>query len=743
MTLWAEPLTRLPPLAILGASVPNAPDLPPPPRNRYRISYRLSLALALPLLVALTGAVITARTFLSASANVEGLADALFREVARQALERARSHMDQAVPAAELLRLSAEESGDPAADREALVRQMLAVLGANPGFSWVSYGAPDGSFTGVYRRGDEVRVNRSDIVAGKTVMEEHRVLPGGARELVRHEDDTGYDPRTRPFYRKARERGDLVWTDPYVFYEQGVPGITLAAPVRRPGGADGGVFTVDFGLNALSGFVRGLRPSEHGEVMLFASDGRLLGHPRVSIVERAGGRGEGEIVRLADVDDPATRAFERALGDGSGDLCRGGRDATRRIAFAVEGAPHRALVQCFPVAAGGGRGASEGDLVFAVAVVAPDADFFAEVRENNAFGLTISALAVLAAVALALVLASRVAGPLGRIADEMAEVGRFELEERARPRSLFVEIETMQRALAAMKNGLRSFAAFVPAELVRRLVASGERAELGGRVRTITVSFSDLAGFTTMSESMSPDRLVEKLGTYFDEVTGVVEAHGGTVDKFIGDAVMAFWGAPQEVEDHAIRACESVIRAQRRLEALAGTAEHAWMRETKTRFGLATGEALVGNIGTPSRMNYTAMGDVVNLAARLEGLNKQYGTVAMVAESTYALAKGRVVARAIDVVAVKGKAHGVRVYELLALAEEDRDGALRDLEARSGRALDAYVAGEFAAAAAAWEAIAQDRPGDPVATTMARRARGYAEAPPPGTWSGVHVATEK
>src|SRR5688572_22553880 len=114
-------------------------------QDTYRISYRLSLALALPVLVALTGAVITVRTYLSASDNVEALSDALFREVARQALERARGHMDQAVPAAELLRLSAEQ-GDALADRDRLVRQMLVVLGANPGFTWVSYGAPDGSF---------------------------------------------------------------------------------------------------------------------------------------------------------------------------------------------------------------------------------------------------------------------------------------------------------------------------------------------------------------------------------------------------------------------------------------------------------------------------------------------------------------------------------------------------------------------------------------------------------------------
>jgi adenylate cyclase len=246
-----------------------------------------------------------------------------------------------------------------------------------------------------------------------------------------------------------------------------------------------------------------------------------------------------------------------------------------------------------------------------------------------------------------------------------------------------------------------------------------------------------------MSETMPPDALVERLGAYFDEVTAVVEEQGGTVDKFIGDAVMALWGAPQEVTDHAARACESAIRSQRRIEAMAETDEGAWMRETKTRFGLATGDALVGNIGTPARMNYTAMGDVVNLAARLEGLNKQYGTVAMVSEATYHLARDRVIARPIDVVAVKGKARGVRVYELLALADEDHDGVLRRIEALSETALDAYVAGDFAAGAEAWQAVLDLRPGDSVASKMADRARAYQRQPPSETWSGVHVVTEK
>src|SRR5262245_58235357 len=179
---------------------------------------------------------------------------------------------------------------------------------------------------------------------------------------------------------------------------------------------------------------------------------------------------------------------------------------------------------------------------------------------------------------------------------------------------------------------------------------------------------------------MAPDELVSEMSRYLDEMTRIIGATGGTIDKFIGDAIMAFWGAPSPTADHAAKACEAAIRCQQQLKALRTSAPTPWLAQVHARIGVASGEVLVGNVGTPERFNYTVMGDTVNLASRLESLNKQYGTEILVSESTYRAAKEVVLGRPVDIVQVKGKHQGVRIYELLCPAS-DADERTRELVA--------------------------------------------------------------
>jgi adenylate cyclase len=200
---------------------------------------------------------------------------------------------------------------------------------------------------------------------------------------------------------------------------------------------------------------------------------------------------------------------------------------------------------------------------------------------------------------------------------------------------------------------------------------------------------------------------------------------------------MAFWGAPRPLPDHAARACAAALRCHRRVRELAVRGV-----SLTTRIGIATGDVLVGNIGSTERLNYTVMGDTANLASRLEGLNKQYGTELMIGESTFEQARGAIVARPLDVVAVKGKVRGVRVYELLALASEG-DAEAEALAADATSALDAYLARRFDEAIAAWDRVLARRPGDRAAATLRARSVGFAASPPGPDWTGVTVATEK
>jgi adenylate cyclase len=303
----------------------------------------------------------------------------------------------------------------------------------------------------------------------------------------------------------------------------------------------------------------------------------------------------------------------------------------------------------------------------------------------------------------------------------------------------------MDDALRRMKTGLSSFARYVPRDVVRSLLGSGGEAKLAGEVKTLTVFFSDIAGFTTLAEQMPPDALVELLGGYFDESTRILADKRGTVDKFIGDGIMAFWGAPEALpggpDEHAALACEAAVLYQRRIRELREEGE-AWAQSVSVRIGLATGPVLVGNIGSHERMNYTVMGDTVNLAARLEGLCKAYGVGILVAEATYTLARERVVGRPVDVVAVKGKAQGTKVYEMLAL-RADADEVTRRVEELSEQAFAAYVGRDFSVCAARLAEVLALRPGDKAAEVLLGRAEGYQKNPPPPEWSGVYVATEK
>jgi adenylate cyclase len=296
-----------------------------------------------------------------------------------------------------------------------------------------------------------------------------------------------------------------------------------------------------------------------------------------------------------------------------------------------------------------------------------------------------------------------------------------------------------------MKTGLSSFARYVPRDVVRTLLGSGGEARLAGELKTLTVFFSDIAGFTTLAEQMTPEALVELLGGYFDESTRILADKRGTVDKFIGDGIMAFWGAPAELpggaDEHAALACEAAVLYQRKIVESRKEGE-PWAQSVSVRIGLATGPVLVGNIGSHERMNYTVMGDTVNLAARLEGLCKAYGVGILVAEATYVLARDRVVGRPVDVVAVKGKAQGTKVYELLSLRADANEETLR-VEELSEQAFVAYVERDFALCAARLTEVLALRPGDQAAEVLRGRAEGYEKNPPPPEWSGVHVAKEK
>jgi adenylate cyclase len=278
--------------------------------------------------------------------------------------------------------------------------------------------------------------------------------------------------------------------------------------------------------------------------------------------------------------------------------------------------------------------------------------------------------------------------------------------------------------------------------LVRTLLARPELLDqFGGARQELTVLFSDLRGFTTASESLPPERLVELLNEYLSAMTEVVEAHGGYVDKYVGDAIMAIWGAPVPAADHAARACRAALDMRDRLAALRPGWRERFGVELHARTGLNTAPAVAGHVGSRRKASYTVMGDGVNLASRLEGANKAYGTAILAGEGTRAAAGEGLAFRAVDRVRVKGKTQGVAVFELVGRAAALGPAALAALAAWEAALAD-YRARRFAAARDAFAVLAAPG-GDGVARVYLARCEAHLAAPPPEGWDGVHELHEK
>ncbi len=356
-------------------------------------------------------------------------------------------------------------------------------------------------------------------------------------------------------------------------------------------------------------------------------------------------------------------------------------------------------------------------------------------RKFLLLALALFAVISLIVVAVGLALSRRISQPLTDLALDMSHIQNFDLDSDIEIDTRIREVADMKDSLDNMKKGLRSFKRYVPADLVSELIKLGQEAHLGAENRALTVLFSDIKDFTTLSEAMPPAKLAESLGVYFEGMTRAILEEGGTVDKFIGDAIMAFWGAPHAMDDHAARACRAALRCQEFLSRRFGQGRREDEPSFMTRIGVHTGTAYVGNFGYPERLSYTAIGDDVNLASRLEGLNKMYGTRLLVSETTLAAVGGAFVTRPVDRVAVKGKSHGVTIHELIGEASRVPSETARRAR-RFAEAFASYQGRRWAEAEALFRKLAQESPDDAAAGTLAQRCAEFAAHPPAADWDG-------
>jgi len=285
----------------------------------------------------------------------------------------------------------------------------------------------------------------------------------------------------------------------------------------------------------------------------------------------------------------------------------------------------------------------------------------------------------------------------------------------------------------------RSFALYLAPQVIDKMLASDKLPELGGETRNVTIFFSDLADFSTISEQMAPTELVAFMNEYLSAMTDIIEARGGYVEKYIGDSIVAMFGAPVDDADHARNAALAALGCRARLEDMNRTSPAFRGLKVAQRMGLNSGEALVGNIGSRRRFNYSVMSDAVNVASRLEGANKYYGTTIIASESTVTLAGDAFIWRELDATRVKGRNAPVKIFELVARAGE-ATAEQREAASAYAEGLSAWRARAFAAAVDCFARVAGfDKP----SALFLKRASAYANDPPGADWEPVNVLEGK
>mgnify|MGYP000873752889 CR=1 FL=1 len=704
-----------------------------------KLSFRATLITRMAVLLLLTLAVVGIFSYYQARQAVDDLSTRIVRQTSTLVDERLVTLLRKAESQGKLLTGLITPGMNSGTSRplnanslDMVAADMLAIVKANAEFGSVSLTLDrTGEYAQVTQLANSAVSIQTSVLVGKNERVRKDYVPFGdsLRETYQVRN-WAYDPRIEAHYQRCKTELRQIWTPAYVFRnfaEEGTPGVTCATPVVLSDGTFIGVLTIDFSLADLSRFLQGITVGQSGYAFLIeqtdTGQAKVIAHPEPDRL-LVSDQGRRRLVSLEEFGEPAvTEMLERQPNLGAG-----GPTQMEEISFLLGGTRYL----------GGFRPVNyvQGPR-WVTCVLVPSSDFVGSTRQAVIFILTLAALSLLVGATIAVVLAQRVARPLQELVTETERIQSLDLGPRPLPESSIHEIDDLSFAMERMKTGLRSFEKLVPAEYARWLLSSGQEARLGGERRNLTTYFADIIGFTSLSNHLPPEELFEVLTEYLDVLSDVVVKNGGTIDKFNGDDVMAFWGAPTASTDHAASACRSALASRTMLERLHvewKSQDHPLLRAA---FGISTGEVVVGNVGSRQRMNYTVIGDSVNLASRLQGMNKYYGTEIMISERTREEAGDLIVSRLVDLVYVLGREEATVAYELIAMAEEATPDQL-ELVTRHEAGMRAYLAREWADAIRHFESVQELVPDDGPSRVLLERIRELQKNPPGQDWDGTH-----
>ena len=520
-----------------------------------------------------------------------------------------------------------------------------------------------------------------------------------------------YDPRLRDWYKDAAIKKSTALSTPYIFSSSGLPGITIASPFYKDGVLNG-VVAVDITLDNLSKFLADRVVSPGAMSLIIDEQEKVIANSnlkeKIKLVDK---KVNLKHIGALDSDLPALAMVQQAK-------------AVDKNNFTFE---HPSSNEEYAVSFS--SFASDANKRWQILILAPLDDFSGPLKENNRRLLIFGTLAIILQILFIYFLSRLIAKPLEKLEQKVNDVRELRpATDNVLIESPIREIASLSRAVDTLDHAVRSFAAFVPVGLVKHLIESNQQLQLGGQSRFLTMMFCDVEAFSKLAESSPSNELLVRISAYLEAVTLAVNEEHGTIDKFIGDAAMAFWGAPAPLNDHAWHACAAAIRISQRMAVLNAQWVSEGLVPLQVRIGIHCDAVVVGNIGSKHRMSYTVMGDAVNLTSRLEGINKDYGTQICVSHAVFREVGERLNLRPINEVSVKGRRATLQIYELLGAVDiynsnSGLEASIDTLEQckLTKHAYQAFHDRQWKEAALRYEAILKRFPEDTLALSMLQR----------------------
>ncbi|AIK95752.1 adenylate/guanylate cyclase domain-containing protein [Candidatus Odyssella acanthamoebae] len=692
----------------------------------------------------LTASSIVYYTYTNNSESILELSQKMMDDLSESKIDRIRTRFEGVQTAVLMGSYILKSSNEISTSNKILLDYSVAVVRQYPFIESIFMGTEDGKFfqikilppNSTYRSNQRLLPKKAKIAIraiernGLSTKETWSYMDNDSRILEVEElppSQILYNHKVREWYQRSLQTRSQIWTNIYIFSTTGLPGVANAVPLSTYNGQYFGVIGSDIPLDGFAEILKNIH--FEGVSMILTKKGEIVASPfenspaKVSLTNP-----DAQLKTVKDLSNKLPAEAFRLYQINN----------KNKFIFSYEDQTYIASFKDYD------------PVVFKdwlYVIIMPIDNLIGQIKETQQNTLLISFVILMLSILFITYLAHRVSKPIIQLSQQANRISGFDLTYPDQVRSGIQEIQQLQTSINTMRASLVSFGKFVPKKLVRKLLENGNEVKIGGKNKKLTFMFTDIADFTTISETYPADKLVNHLSEYFEELTEIIANTNGTVDKFIGDAIMSFWGAPAPDRDQAMNACKAALLCQKRLNDL----NRKWNFEKKpiliTRIGVHTGEAIVGNMGSTWRMIYSALGDSVNLASRLEGLNKHYHTSIIISEDVVHQITDHAIVRPLDIVAVKGKKKGVKIYELRALKNSDPLLLPTDEEinfcAKFDRAVTLYRDKRWDEAIEQFIRIETEYGKDFTAALYINRCKTYKKTPPPHNWDGIFVMKEK